>query len=887
MSNLSNRLKQLKYLWVLCLFIISNDVFSQATILRGPSDGDACVSVPVVFNWDQVIGNVANYSIQVSYSNTFSAPFAETGSTASLTYTSLSLSPNIVYYWRVGTNITGDNNSPYWTSSKSFTTKSSSPTLTSPVNVGCVQLSSTFNWSKVTGASLYKIQVSNVADYSSTQTQSLTFSNTFGAVSLPANFTNYFWRASASFNSGCQTDWSNTSSFTTIVGVPTNPFPSVSSSGNVLNTSLSWTNMSGASSYDLEYANNPSFSSSNTFGALSSNAFNSGTFSNYNTDYFWRVKSNGASCSSAWSSSNSFKTMYPSPTMTLPANGQLCVPMNAIFDWADVPGATGYEINIATNSNFLINNIVNSQTYTNSAAAYLFNNPSSTFFWRVRAKDANNSSDWSLTRSLVTAISSPDLQSPVSGTTGMPIKVNLKWVNVGQISNFNVQVSTDPTFASNKVLDTTMIDITKDVILNKYSTVYYWRARQTFGTCVSDWSPSRSFTTLIGYPNLILPANNSTTVTLSTLFKWSPVSGALSYDLLFSNSSSFTTVIDPSRSGVQNTEITLGGFQPNSTYYWKVRTNDPNGSSPWSPAFKFSTGYIGAEVPFLLSPAADAIKFPIDGKLVWKKAARALKYRVQISVQESFATLLVDSTTVVDTTFKVNNLPYYSIYYWRVASINDSGRSNYAVGRKFRTTAFAPTDLAKLLTPPNDTSNVKIFDILFTWSGVPRTQEYANNLDGGYQFQLSKVLDFATTVYDDKTWGTERRIYDLASFTTYYWRTRGWNEGGNGPWSTMFKFKTMDMSSVENGEQYDFKANVTPTPSYDNAKISFEIPNDGIVKVFISDNTGRVLSNIYNGNLSSGKHSFDLNTKVLASGVYNYTVQLGNQYQSGQLLITK
>lgn len=886
MSKIINRLKQVQYILVFSLMLLSTEVFSQVTTLRGPANGDACVSRPTVFNWDQVVGNVSSYSIQINTINAFGGTNTDVGSTPSLSFTSNVLLPNTTYFWRVGTNITGDNNSPYWTASNSFTTKYNPPVATAPVNVTCIPLSTTFTWGPVAGASLYSIQVSSVADYSAS-TQSLTFSNTFGAVTLPSNFTTFYWRTSASFNSGCTTDWSTSSTFATIVGTPSAVSPANGGVGAALNTPISWTNMTGAASYDLEYASNSTFTSSNTFGALSSNTFNSGTFSNYNTDYFWRVKSNSASCASNWSSSNSFRTLYPSPTMTLPNSAQTCVPLNATFDWADIPNAAGYELNVATNASFIVSSMYLSQTYSTSAANVQFVNPSSTFFWRVRAKDANNVSDWSVARYFVTAIAAPELQSPASGSTSMPVKTTLKWLNVGQISNFNVQVSTDPTFATNKVLDTTMIDVTKDIILNKYSTVYYWRVRQNFGNCTGDWANARSFTTLVGYPNLLYPANNSTTVTLTSLFKWSSVESAISYDIQFSNTSSFTQTIEPSRGGIQNTEITLGGFAPSTTYYWKVRTNDPNGSSPWSPAYKFNTGNIGAEIPVMLVPAADATKFAIDGKLVWKKSSRATKYRVQLSTVLNFATLIADSSTVVDTTYKVNNLQYYSKFYWRVASINDSGQTAYSTPRMFRTTAFAPTDAPVLIGPKNDSINVRIFDVFFTWGTVPRTTEYAGNLDGGYHFQLSKVQDFTTKLYDDQTWGAERRVYDLTSLTTYYWRVRGWNEGGNGPWSPVFKFITLDYSSVENGVQADFKSNVTPTPALENASINFELPNDGLVKVFISDNTGRVVANVYNGNLTSGKHSLGFATKQLSSGVYNYTIQLGNQSQSGQMLITK
>jgi photosystem II stability/assembly factor-like uncharacterized protein len=67
---------------------------------------------------------------------------------------------------------------------------------------------------------------------------------------------------------------------------------------------------------------------------------------------------------------------------------------------------------------------------------------------------------------------------------------------------------------------------------------------------------------------------------------------------------------------------------------------------------------------------------------------------------------------------------------------------------------------------------------------------------------------------------------------------------------------------------------VTPNPVSENSIVSFDLPSSGVVQLTLYDINGRLVSNIYNGNMSAGIHSLNL--------FDNYS---GNQFMRGIYLL--
>ncbi len=140
-----------------------------------------------------------HYQVQISSSSSFS--------TASLVYdqaTSISeflvpsaLNYNKNYYWRVST-YAADRQYSLWSAARSFRTPLPAPLLLAPiVGTTATTLRPVFDWSNVSGATGYTLQVSTVSDFSTRFIGTLTTYSTYKpSFNLPQGVTLY-WRVNA------------------------------------------------------------------------------------------------------------------------------------------------------------------------------------------------------------------------------------------------------------------------------------------------------------------------------------------------------------------------------------------------------------------------------------------------------------------------------------------------------------------------------------------------------------------------------------------------------------------------------------------------------------------------------------------------------------------
>ena len=97
-----------------------------------------------------------------------------------------------------------------------------------------------------------------------------------------------------------------------------------------------------------------------------------------------------------------------------------------------------------------------------------------------------------------------------------------------------------------------------------------------------------SFQTTTSTLSLISPTNGSTGVSISPTFNWSSVSGASSYRLQVSTSSSFGTSFYDN-SGISANSKQVSGLSTNTKYYWRVNASSSSGTSSWTSIYSFTT----------------------------------------------------------------------------------------------------------------------------------------------------------------------------------------------------------------------------------------------------------------------------------------------------------
>lgn len=79
----------------------------------------------------------------------------------------------------------------------------------------------------------------------------------------------------------------------------------------------------------------------------------------------------------------------------------------------------------------------------------------------------------------------------------------------------------------------------------------------------------------------------------------------------------------------------------------------------------------------------------------------------------------------------------------------------------------------------------------------------------------------------------------------------------------------------------------TPNPFNADSKINFEIPAAANVSFTITDITGKIVETIQMGNLNAGSHILELNASNYNSGVYFYTITVGQNQLTNRMVIQK
>jgi hypothetical protein len=96
--------------------------------------------------------------------------------------------------------------------------------------------------------------------------------------------------------------------------------------------------------------------------------------------------------------------------------------------------------------------------------------------------------------------------------------------------------------------------------------------------------------------------------------------------------------------------------------------------------------------PVLLAPANGATNQPTSLTLRWNKSQSATGYRMQLATDSLFSAIVVNDSTLTDTSRAVSGLLSTTLYYWRANARNSFGTSAFSAFRGFSTIDnIAPT----------------------------------------------------------------------------------------------------------------------------------------------------------------------------------------------------
>ncbi|HUI89938.1 MAG TPA: MBG domain-containing protein [Anaerolineales bacterium] len=254
----------------------------------------------------------------------------------------------------------------------------------------------TFDWTDVTGAAAYQLQISNSSKFTSViKSATVTPSNYTTTSNLPANVTLY-WRVRVEIGKVWGT-WSTPCSFMTITQ-PIGP-KLVSPANNGLTSNytpaLTWKAAKAPAgrtivNYEVQVATDSAFHSLVVDVNPTGLSYTLTSPLESNTKYYWRVRAYDSAGKYSPSAVWTFRTAMLAPTMDSPtgSTGSL----KPTFTWETVSGATSYTIQVSRNTAFT--KLVRTSTVKTSSYMVASNLPAGTLYWRVKANGANPSS-WS------------------------------------------------------------------------------------------------------------------------------------------------------------------------------------------------------------------------------------------------------------------------------------------------------------------------------------------------------------------------------------------------------------------------------------------------------------------------------------------------------------
>jgi photosystem II stability/assembly factor-like uncharacterized protein len=297
-----------------------------------------------------------------------------------------------------------------------------------------------------------------------------------------------------------------------IPSVPVLVSPANNSNNVSMTPVLTWNASSNATSYTVQISTTPNFINIIDSATVTPTQYTvpNGKL-NPTITYFWRVMAKNSFGVSLWSTVWNFSTTAApgAPTLILPVNNSVNIPLTPNFTWNAVTNATSYKIQISTSSGFtsIVDSVTTLSTNYQIPAGKL--NMSNTYYWRVNASNSFGTGSWSVVWSFSTAgaPTAPVLLLPVNGALAVQKTPLMDWNNVTGATSYKILIST----VSNFVVITDSATVTNSqyqVPSGKLQDLftYFWKvnASNSFGS--SPWSEIWMFTV---YPDAMKVLSNT------------------------------------------------------------------------------------------------------------------------------------------------------------------------------------------------------------------------------------------------------------------------------------------------------------------------------------------------------------------------------------------
>src|ERR1017187_10745880 len=227
-----------------------------------------------------------------------------------------------------------------------------------------------------------------------------------------------------------------------------------------------------------------------------------------------------------------------------------------------------------------------------------------TYYYRIRAYNGSGTSGNSGTITVTTLGGAPPAPVANAATFVTSSSFQENWNASSGATGYYMDVSTNSSFSSYvfnnyDVGNFTAINVNS---LLSAGTTYYYRIRAYSGSGTSGNSATITVTTLGGAPPI--PVANAATFVTSSSFQenWNASSGATGYYMDVSTSSTFSSFVFNNYNVGNLTAINVTPLSAGTTYYYRVRAYNGNGTSGNSATITVTT--LGGAPPIPVAHAA-------------------------------------------------------------------------------------------------------------------------------------------------------------------------------------------------------------------------------------------------------------------------------------------
>lgn len=359
----------------------------------------------------------------------------------------------------------------------------------------------------------------------------------------------------------------------------------------------------------------------------------------FGDQYFWKVRAADNTGTSEWSPTFDF-TVFDVVALHKPDDNAVNQMPDVFFDWSNrkgslfISGITYYDVQASFFEDFSVINFYDSiafGAYPADTNYYLLkaNNLffDTTYYWRVRARHDLDATLWSEPWSLST-IADIILLTPANNAVNQDPDITLTWQPITGITDYIVQVCTDPDFTFPCI--THLVDhqnTSVDIPELQFGETYYWRMMAAHLNDTTPWSPARNFQ-VINTVLLNLPANGASGISTLPVLSWQPIKGVEEYEVRVYNESftyNDTAFLDTNFYNVFK-PMTVG-----EDYSWKVRTYSNGDTTNWSEVRQFHVGQIGVNEITLNEGSVNLYPNPVRSMLTLElKSAKSSDVRVTI-----------------------------------------------------------------------------------------------------------------------------------------------------------------------------------------------------------------------------------------------------------------